>query len=81
MKDKLKAEAYKALKEKSEKAFDIFWKDIVRPDDNIDKEDKESVKEVYCKGFQAGYVLLLMEEIREDKIKSGQYAHFNTDIH
>jgi len=81
MKDKLKEEAYKALKEKSEKAFGIFWEEIISPDDNVDKEDKESVKDVYCTGFQAGYALALMEEIREEKMKSGQYAHFNTNIH
>jgi uncharacterized protein YoaH (UPF0181 family) len=81
MKDKLKEEAYKALREKSKEAFDIFCKEIIRPDDDIKPDEIESVQEVYCTGFETGYALALMEEIREEKIKSGQYAHFNTNIH
>lgn len=81
MKDKLREEAYKALQEKAKEAFDIFWKEVIRPDDNVDKEDMKGVRDVYYTAFQTGYVSALMEEIREEKARSGQYAHFSTDIH
>lgn len=81
MKNKLRDEAYKALKEKSKEAFDIFINEVIRPDDNVNKKDMKGVEDVYCTGFQTGYAVAIMEEIQEAKMRSGQYAHFNTDIH